>query len=383
MTGPLKGIRIIELGTLGPAPFASSVLADFGADVVRIDRQSSVDSGINFPPELDPYNRNKRSVALDLKHPDAVNLALQMISKADIFIEGFRPGITERLGLGPEICATHNPRLIYARMTGWGQDGPLAQVAGHDINYLALTGALDCIGEKEYPPVPPLNLVADLGGGAMYLVAGILAAVIESRHSGQGQVIDMAMIEGVANLMSAFYAFNQQKVWTLQRGDNFVDGGAPFYRTYETSDGKYVAVGALESRFYKALLKGMGLSEETLPQQNDRAKWPLLTKRFAEIFKSKTRDQWIKTMTPHDACFSPVLNMDEAMHHPQMRHRNVFTEINGVTHPVPAPKFSRSSTALKSEPPKPGQHSINVLSDWEFSSEEIDSKIQVGALFQA
>ena len=382
MTGPLKGIKIVELGALGPAPFAASVLADFGADVVRIDRPETVDLGIKVPSKYDVYNRNKRSVALDLKRPEAVELALEMVAKADILIEGFRPGVAERLGLGPEVCARQNPRLVYARMTGWGQDGPLAQVAGHDINYLALTGALECVGEKGRPPVPPLNLVADLGGGAMYLVAGVLAAVIEARNSGQGQVIDVAMIEGVANLMTAFYAFRQQDMWSLEREDNFVDGGAPFYRTYETSDGKYIAVGAIEARFYKELLAGMGLAEETLPRQNDRSMWPQLTERFAAVFKRKTRDQWVEIMASKDACFSPVLNMDEALSHSHMKHRGVFRDFEGVTHPAPAPKFSRTPASLRNEPPKPGQHSVEALMDWGFDTADIESSCQAGALFQ-
>lgn len=380
--GPLVGIRIIELGTLGPAPFAASVLADFGAEVVRIDRHDPAELGISIQTEFDIYNRNKRSVALDLKHPGAADVALKMIEKADILIEGFRPGVTERLGLGPEPCAKRNPKLIYARMTGWGQDGPMAQAAGHDINYLALTGGLDCIGEKGRPPVPPLNLVADLGGGAMYLVAGILAAVIEARRSGKGQVIDMAMIEGVANLMSAFYAFRQQDMWSLNRQDNFVDGGAPFYRTYETSDGKYIAVGALESRFYKALVAGMGLSKATLPDRTDRSTWPTLIKLFADVFRSKTRDQWVKNFADSDACISPVLSMDEAWNDVQMKHRGVFTTLNGVIHPTPAPKFSRTKAALNLEPPAPGQHTSEVLADWGLSTEEIASSLKLGTAFQ-
>ncbi|MGD9661496.1 MAG: CaiB/BaiF CoA transferase family protein [Porticoccaceae bacterium] len=382
MTGPLKGIRVVELGALGPAPFAASVLGDFGADVVRIDRPEAVDLGIKVPSKYDVYNRNKRSVALDLKRPEAVDLALQMVAKADILIEGFRPGVAERLGLGPEVCAQHNPRLVYARMTGWGQDGPLAQVAGHDINYLALTGALHCTGEKNRPPVPALNLVADLGGGAMYLVAGVLAAVIEARSSGKGQTIDVAMIEGVANLMTAFYAFRQQDMWSLEREDNFVDGGAPFYRTYETSDGKYVAVGAIEARFYRELLVGLGLAEESLPHQNDRSGWPQLRERFAAIFKTKTRDHWVKIMASKDACFSPVLDMDEAMNNSHMKHRGVFSDLQGVTHPAPAPKFSRTPAALANEPPKPGQHSIEALVDWGFDPEDIAARQEAGTLFQ-
>ena len=281
MTGPLHGFRIVEMGGIGPAPFAGGLLGDFGADVVRIDRIPRPGAEPETPPRFDFYNRNKRSIALDLKQPAAVAAVLTLVGSADALIEGFRPGVMERLGLGPEICHAINPRLVFARMTGWGQQGPISQEAGHDINYLALTGALHSMGDPDRPPPPPLNLVADLGGGALYLAVGLLAAALEARNSGKGQTIDVAMLDGVTHLMSAFQAFRQQGAWTQKRGDNIVDGGAPFYSSYETKDGQYVAVGAIEPQFYAALLSVMGLAGETLPDQNDRAAWPNMRKRFA------------------------------------------------------------------------------------------------------
>ena len=382
MTGPLKGVRVLELGALGPAPFAASLLADLGAEVVRLDRTEEADLGYKVPSRYDFYNRNKRSVALDLKRPEAVATALRMVQSADILIEGFRPGVTERLGLGPQACMQLNPRLVYGRMTGWGQDGPMAHVPGHDINYLALSGALHCIGEKGRPPVPPLNLAADLGGGAMYLAVGVLAALTEARSSGCGQVVDAAMVDGLANLMSAFLAYRQLGTWSLERTDNVVDGGAHYYRTYATADGKYVAVGAIEARFYRALLEGMGLAGAALPEQNERASWPAMSERFAAIFKTRTREQWVREMEGREACFSPVLDMDEATQHPHMQARNVFTTLNGVTHPAPAPRFSRTPATLRCEPPQAGQHSLEVLAEWGLSKAEIDALQASGALLQ-
>lgn len=363
-SGPLSGVRVLELPAIGPAPFCGALLADMGADVVRIDRALAVDLGTPVPPQFDFYNRNKRSIALDLKVPAAVAVALQLARHADILIEGFRPGVAERLGLGPVECLAVNPRLVYGRVTGWGQDGPLAQAVGHDINYLALSGALHCIGENGRPPVPPLNLAADLGGGAMYLAVGVLAALTEARVSGRGQVVDAAMVDGLANLMSAFSAFRQMGEWTDHRGENIVDGGAPFYGTYETHDGRYIAVGAIEARFYAALIEGMGLDAAQLPPQNDRATWPSVRERFAAVFKTRTRDEWVVAMLGRDACFSPVLNLDEAPAHPHMRARQVFSDFDGVQHPSPAPRFSRTPGGLRRPAPAAGQHGAEVLADW-------------------
>ena len=380
--GPLSGIRVLELPAIGPVPFCGGLLADMGADVVRIDRASAAD-GTALPPQFDFYNRNKRSVALDLKAPAAVEAALTMVGKADILIEGFRPGVAERLGLGPTECLALNPRLIYGRMTGWGQDGPMAQLVGHDINYLALSGALHCLGEKGRPPVPPLNLVADLGGGAMYLAVGVLAALTEARCSGRGQVVDAAMVDGVTNLMSAFFAFRQMGEWTAERGENIVDGGAPFYRTYETRDGKYVAVGAIEARFYAALVAALGLEPAQLPPQNDRSTWPQTRERFAAIFRARTRDEWVETMRGLDACFAPVLDLDEAAADSHQRARGVFTEFDGVRHPTPAPRFARTPAALRRPAPAPGQHSAEVLAKWGLGTAAIEALARSGAMLQA
>jgi alpha-methylacyl-CoA racemase len=364
MTGPLTGFRVIELAAIGPAPFAGALLGDLGADVVRIDRPPVPGAVADPPPRFDFYNRNKRSLVLDLKQPAGVQTVLQLVAKADVLLEGFRPGVTERLGLGPAACLAANPRLVYGRMTGWGQDGPLAREAGHDINYLALTGALHSIGSAGKPPAPPLNLVADLGGGAMYLAVGVLAAALEARQSGRGQVVDAAMVDGVAHLMSAFQAFRQRGLWTDGRGENIVDGGAPYYGTYETSDGKYIAIGAMEPQFYAALLQGLGLADTTLPAQNDRGSWPALRERFAAVFRTRTRDDWVGFFAGREACIAPVLSIDEAPQHPQMQARSTFTHFDEVLHPSPAPRFSRTPGALRRPAPAAGQHSAEVLTDW-------------------
>ena len=371
MTGPLKGFRIVEMGGLGPAPFAGGLLGDLGAAVVRIDRCARPGAEPETPRRFDFYNRNKRSVALDLKQPAAVATVLKLVAKADALIEGFRPGVMERLGLGPEVCRVSNPRLVYARMTGWGQTGPIAQEAGHDINYLALTGALHALGEPDRPPPPPLNLVADLGGGALYLVVGLLAAALEARQSGQGQVLDVAMIDGVTHLMSAFQAFRQQGTWTDRRADNIVDGGAPYYGSYETRDGKYVAVGAMEPAFYANLLAVIGLEPSSLPDQNDRGCWPATRERFAAAFRTRSRDEWVAAAAGRDACLAPVLTIDEAPGHPQMRAREVYAEFDGLRHPSPAPRFARTPATLRRTTPEPGRDSREALEDWGFSPQEI------------
>jgi alpha-methylacyl-CoA racemase len=383
MSGPLSHLRVIELTAIGPVPFAGGLLADMGADVVRVDRKPVPGQPPEKPPQYDFYNRNKRSLALDLKQPVAVQTMLQMVSRADVLLEGYRPGVAERLGLGPDVCFERNPRLIYGRMTGWGQDGPLAQEAGHDIDYLALTGALHCIGGPEKPPAPPLNLVADLGGGAMYLVAGVLAALVEARESGQGQVVDAAMVDGVANLMSAFQAFRQQGEWTANRGENIVDGGAPYYGTYETADGKHVAVGAIEPHFYANLLAVLQLRAADLPAQNDRPSWPIMRERFAAVFRTRTRDQWEQAFAGREACFAPVLNMDEAWQHPHMRARETFSAFDGVHHPTPAPRFSRTPAALRRRAPAAGEHSLEILEQWGVSESAITALRSQNAVHSA
>jgi alpha-methylacyl-CoA racemase len=371
------------MGGIGPAPFAGALLGDMGADVVRIDRIARPGVEPEIPPRFDFYNRNKRSIALDLKRPAAVATVLKLVASAEALIEGFRPGVMERLGLGPEDCHAVNPRLVFARMTGWGQAGPIAQEAGHDINYLALTGALHSLGEADRPPPPPLNLVADLGGGAMYLVVGLLAAVLEARQSGRGQTIDVAMIDGVTHLMSAFQAYRQQGTWSEQRGDNIVDGGAPFYGCYATKDGKFVAVGAIEPLFYANLLAVMGLDPADLPGQNDRGAWAAMRKRFAAVFLTRTRDEWVAAGAGRDACLGPVLSIDEAPNHPQMRARNVYAAFDDLRHPSPAPRFDRTPSALTRATPGAGQDSRQALADWGLSAQDIASLESAGAAAQA
>jgi alpha-methylacyl-CoA racemase len=379
----LHGFRVIELAGLGPAPFAGALLADLGADVVRVDRIPRAGAAPDPPPRYDFYNRNKRSIALDLKQPAAAQALLRMLARADALLEGFRPGVTERLGLGPEVCLEANPRLVYGRMTGWGQEGPLAQEAGHDINYLALSGALHSIGAADRPPPPPLNLVADLGGGALYLAVGVLAAAFEARNSGRGQVVDVAMIDGVTNLMSMFHALHQFGSWTGDRSDNALDGGAPFYRTYETREGKYIAVGALEPQFYAALIEALGLAGEVLPEQNDRGAWPAMRERFAAIFRTRSREEWVLATAGRDACLAPVLDLDEAPLHPQMRARQSHVPFDEVRHPHPAPRFGRTPAALRRPAPAPGAHSREVLAEWGVPAAEIAALQASGAMAQS
>ncbi|MFV0384930.1 CaiB/BaiF CoA transferase family protein [Paracoccus sp. (in: a-proteobacteria)] len=364
MAGPLSDVKIVELAGQGPAPFAAALLADFGADVAIIDRPPESGWRPEVPRAHDFYNRNKRSVALDLKSGAGQAAARALVARADILIEGFRPGVAERLGLGPDECLGLNPRLIYGRMTGWGQDGPMAQEAGHDINYLALTGALYAIGQADSPPPPPLNLVADLGGGGMFLVAGLLMALHHARATGRGQVVDCAMLDGVSQLMSAFHAFRQQGGWSQRRQDNIVDGGAPYFCTYQTSDGQYVAVGAMEPQFYANLLAAMGLDPATLPDRDDRANWPVLRARFAQVFASRTRAGWETAMAGRDACFAPVLGIDEARAHPQMTARGVFRQMAGQSWPAPAPRLSLTPGELRNPAPEPGADTRAVLRDW-------------------
>ena len=368
--GPLNGVKILEIAGIGPGPFASMMLSDMGAEILRVDRAQSV-RGETGPPPLDFLARGRRSIGLDLKNPDGVELLLQLVERADAILEGFRPGVMERLGVGPDVCLARNPRIIYGRMTGWGQEGPLAQVAGHDINYIALAGALESIGRKGQKPLPPLNLVGDFGGGGMLLAFGVACALVERGASGEGQVVDAAMVDGAAALMAIFHGAEQSGWWKNERGTNMLDSGAHFYDTYETSDGKYVSLGSIEPQFYAELIQKLGLADEDLPGQMDRSQWEPLSERFTKLFKTKTRDQWCEILEGSDACFAPVLSMSEAREHPHIKARNTFVEVAGAPQPAPAPRFSRTPCEISAPPPHAGQHTDEALGDWGFDASEI------------
>jgi len=379
-SGPLTGLRVIELSGIGPAPFCAMVLADFGAEVVRVDRASAVRGGDPAVPPPHTYNRGRRSIGVDLKHPEGVAAVLRMVDDADALIEGFRPGVTERLGLGPDVCLARNPRLVYGRMTGWGQDGPYAPMAGHDINYIALAGALHPIGRHGQGPVPPLNLVGDFGGGGMLLALGVCAALVEAGRSGKGQVVDAAMVDGAALLTTMIHAFLALGIWTDERGANSLDGAAHYYDAYETADGKYVSVGSIEPQFYAELLRLTGLADEPAFVQGGRQEWPALKARMAEVFKTKTRAEWCELMEGTDVCFAPVLSLREAPQHPHNVARGTFVEVGGVVQPAPAPRFSRTPAAVQRPPAHDGQHTDEVLGEWGFSGEEIEKLRQSGAV---
>jgi alpha-methylacyl-CoA racemase len=380
MSGPLNGVKVLEIAGIGPGPFCGMLLADMGADVLRLDRLQANDLGLPVAPKYDIMSRGRRSIALDLKRPESIQTALALAAKADALIEGFRPGVTERLGLGPDACLARNPRLVYGRITGWGQDGPLAQAAGHDINYIALTGALHAIGRKGETPVPPLNLVGDFGGGGMVLAFGIACALFEARASGKGQVIDAAMTEGAASLMAMFYGRMAAGHWRDQRGVNVLDTGAPWYDAYETADGKHVAIGSIEGRFYAELIERLGLDPTTLPGQFEFARWPELRAAFTAAFKSKTRDEWCREMEGTDVCFAPVLSLAEAPRHAHNQARGAFVDIDGVTQPAPAPRFSRTPGAIARGAPERGEGGAQALAEWGFSPGEIEGFRARGAL---
>jgi alpha-methylacyl-CoA racemase len=362
MSGPLQGLRVLELGSIGPGPHAAMLLGDLGADVVRVDRPRGPDPFAGDVP--DQLMRSRRSVGLDLKEPRDLAAALALVDRADVLVEGYRPGVAERLGLGPADCASRNDRLIYARMTGWGQSGPLAPRAGHDINYISLTGVLHAIGRAGETPVPPLNLVGDFGGGSMFLLLGILSALWERERSGRGQVVDAAMVDGSSLLSQIIWAMRANGTWSDVRSSNLLDGGTPFYDTYECSDGRYIAVGAIEPQFYALLLDGLGLSDEPLPGQLDRAGWPTLRKRFADLFLTRTRDEWARHFVDVDACVSPVLTFGEAVSHPHLKSRGTFVDVAGVQQPAPAPRFSRTVPGVPSPPPKLDGDREAVLAEW-------------------
>jgi alpha-methylacyl-CoA racemase len=367
--GPLDGVRVVEIASLAPAPFGCMILADLGAEVLRVDRVESCGPGARVP--VDPLLRGRRSAGINLKDPAGVELLLRLVASADVFVEGFRPGVAERLGFGPEACAERNARLVYGRMTGWGQDGPLAPTAGHDIDYIAISGALSLVGRAGEAPVPPVNLLADFGGGGMLLALGVLAALLERERSGLGQVVDASMVDGSALLTSFVYGLRAAGAWRDERGVNLLDTGAPFYDTYQTADGGYVAVGALEAKFYAELLAGLGLTGADLPGQHDRAGWPVLRARFAEAFATRTRDEWAEVFAASDGCVAPVLSAAEAPAHPHNAHRSTFAEVGGVVQPAPAPRFGRSATAVPPAPPRPGADTDAVLAELGCSRAEI------------
>ncbi len=375
--GPLHGVKVIEVGGIGPGPFCGMMLSDMGADIVRVERKGQF---MLTEPKYDVLLRNRRSVEIDLRKPEGVAVVLKMVERADVLQEGFRPGVMEKLGLGPEVCLERNPRLVYGRMTGWGQEGPLAKAAGHDINYISLSGALHTIGRKGERPVPPLNLVGDFGGGGMLLAFGIACALFEAQRSGKGQVVDAAMIDGSAVLMAMMYGFRASGFWTDERGVNMLDGAAHFYDTYETADGKYVSIGSIEPQFYALLLKHTDIDDPDFQNQLDQTKWPDCKKRLAEIFKTKTRDEWCRIMEGTDVCFAPVLSLDEARNHPQNQARNTFVEVAGVVQPAPAPRFSRTKTETPQPTPRVGEHTETVLADFGFSGEDIETLKAAGAI---
>jgi alpha-methylacyl-CoA racemase len=374
--GPLTSLKIVEFAGIGPGPFCGMLLSDLGADVVRIDRKGGGRGGA----PTDVTSRGRRSVALDLKSPAAVEACLKLMEEADAVFEGFRPGVMERLGLGPEVALKRNPKLVYGRMTGWGQTGPYAQAAGHDMNYIAITGALHAIGTEE-KPVPPLNLVGDFGGGALYLAFGLLAGVISARQTGKGQVIDCAMSDGAASLMAMFYGFKASGMWKDgQRRANMLDGGAHFYDTYQCADGRWVSIGSIEPQFYALLLEKTGATDPDFQRQHDRDAWPQLHDKLAAIIATKTRDEWTEIMGGTDVCFAPVLTLDEAPKHPHNAARKTFVEVGGVTQPAPAPRFSETPGAVQGPPPRIGAHDREALSDWGFSKAELDALARAGAL---
>jgi alpha-methylacyl-CoA racemase len=365
---PLHGLKVIELAGIGPGPYAAMRLADMGAEVVRVERPGPPAS--NVPPEKDVLRRNRRSIIVDLRHPDGVRTVLSMAAKADALLEGFRPGVTERLGLGPADCWAVNPRLVYGRMTGWGQSGPLALTAGHDIGYIAVTGALGSIGRAGEAPVPPVNLVGDFGGGSTFLVMGVLAALWEADRSDRGQVVDAAIVDGASSLTALLHGLMAAGQWADQRGSNFLDTGAPWYDTYETADGQWMAVGALEQKFYAEFTRLLGLSEDVAAFRNDPSMWPQLREAIAKAFTSRTRDEWTAVFESSDACVAPVLSLAESAHHPHMAARDTFIDVDGVTQPAPAPRFSRSVAPTPTPPPAIGADTVDVLRDWGIADTE-------------
>ena len=385
MAGPLTGYRIIEIAGIGPGPFAAMLLADMGAEVVRVERAGAVRGPIPDGPHYDVLLRGRRNVAIDLKHPEGVEALLALVESADALIEGFRPGVMERLGIGPDVCRERNPKLVFGRMTGWGQQGPYAQAAGHDINYISLAGALAHFGRAGEPPVPPLNMVGDFGGGGMFLAYGVVCGLLEAQRSGQGQVVDTAMVDGTAVLMSMFWAFRSIGMHDENaRGTNLLDTGAHFYDVYRCSDGEYVSLGSIEPQFYAELLRLTGLDgDPQFTKQMDRAEWPALKNRLTELFAQRTRAEWCELMEETDVCFAPVLTMTEAAQHPHNVERNTFIDVAGTVQPAPAPRFSRTVPEVSRPPAHAGAHTVDVFADWGVSSAQIDAWTAAGAVKQA
>jgi alpha-methylacyl-CoA racemase len=385
MPGPLAGFRIIEIAGIGPGPFAAMMLADMGAEVVRVDRAQSVRGPAPESPHYDVLLRGRRNIAIDLKHPDGVATLLDLVESADAIIEGFRPGVMERLGVGPEVCLERNPKLVFGRMTGWGQEGPYAQAAGHDINYISLAGALAHFGRAGEAPVPPLNMVGDFGGGGMFLAFGVVCALLEAQRSGVGQVVDTAMVDGAAVLMSMFWAFSAIGMFDEKApGTNLLDTGAHFYDVYRCADDRYISIGSIEPQFYAELLRLTGLDgDPEFAKQMDRQEWPALKERLAHVFSEKTCDEWCEIMEATDVCFAPVLTMSEAAAHPHNVARGTFTEVAGAPQPAPAPRFSRTVPEIDRPPAHPGQQTREVLADWGVADDRIDALIDSRAVVQA
>ncbi|HEY2817210.1 MAG TPA: CaiB/BaiF CoA-transferase family protein [Casimicrobiaceae bacterium] len=379
--GPLAGVRVLEFEAIGPAPFCNMLLADMGADVLLVDRVEDARLGFGRERRYDVMFRGRRSVTLDLKSKESVAAALMLADKADAVIEGFRPGVMERLGLGPDVLLARNAKLVYGRMTGWGQQGPLAARAGHDIDYIALSGALQSIGRAGDRPLPPLNLVGDFGGGGMLLAFGVACALFEAQRSGKGQVVDAAMIDGASLLTTMIWGMQAAGHWSDERGTNVLDSGAPWYDTYETEDAKFVAIGAIEPKFYTELLERLGLAGEALPDQQDRARWPMLRERLAAAFRTRSREEWCRVFENSDACFAPVLTFREAADHPHARARNAHVRIGDVTQPAPAPRLSRTPGAAGAAPPERGVRGLEALQSWGFSREEVERLSSLGLGF--
>ena len=380
MPGPLSGYRIVEIAGIGPGPFAAMMLSDMGAEIIRVERTQAVRDGTG--PNLDVLQRNRRSIAIDLKSDAGREALLTLIDKADAVLEGFRPGVMERLGLSPQTCLARNPKLVYGRMTGWGQEGPYAQSAGHDINYISLAGALAHFGRAGEAPVPPLNMVGDFGGGGMFLAFGVVCALLEAQRSGTGQVVDTAMVDGAAVLMSMFWAFRSMGVFDENNpGTNLLDTGAHFYDVYACKDGRYISIGSIEPQFYAELLRITGLdTDPEFRTSHDKRAWPHLKERIAAVFADKTRDEWCALMEHTDVCFAPVLTMSEAAEHPHNKQRETFVDVDGVVQPAPAPRFSRTKPTISAAPAKAGEHTREILSDWGFGASAIDSLFEAGAV---